>query len=439
MSEIAKLKEDIPRERFGPLIKYLDDPTITDIDYNGRDVWVRDIYNQRRKVDEPEITPQWMDIFTQRIADVVSKTFNKVENILEAETSNLRITCVHESSATTGKAVCIRKTSREVRISYSNALGYVDEDGDYIPGYASPEILNLLINCMIAKMNFIICGEPGVGKTEFAKFLCQFIPNFEKVVTIEDNPEWHYTSLKPKADGIELRTHEGFDYSAALKTCMRLNPSRVMLAEVRSVEAVHLIECWTAGVKGATTLHTDDVKKIPDRILNMMPSADKERLENNIYECLDVGLLLRAKAIPGTSKKYRYLDQVCFFERKEVTINETTGEGNDEVVKTRKERQNFCIPVVSNGEMISTDIPESKLKVLHYAGINKPFSLNRKGNKQAEASSNTKKETVAMDEDKNKEVNNNTTDSQENPVETAVNNTEETTPKKVEETSSKEE
>lgn len=409
MGESIKLKEDIPRERFGPLIKYLDDPTITDIDYNGRDVWVRDIYNQRRKVDEPEITPQWMDVFTQRIADVVSKTFNKVENILEAETSSLRITCVHESSATTGKAVCIRKTSREVRITYSSALGYVDDDGDYVPGYASPEVLNLLINCMIAKMNFIICGEPGVGKTEFAKFLCQFIPNHEKVVTIEDSPEWHYTTLKPKADGIELRTNDGFDYSAALKTCMRLNPSRVMLAEVRSVEAVHLIECWTAGVKGATTLHTDDVKKIPDRILNMMPSAEKERLENNIYECLDVGLLLRAKIIPGTSKKYRYLDQVCFFERKEVTITERPADGNEENAKVRKERQNFCIPVVTGGEMVSTDIPESKLKVLHYAGINKPYSLkqNNSANKTApEKSKQTEektKETAAADKEQTAE------------------------------------
>ena len=80
MSEIVKLKEDLPRERFGSLIRFLDDPTITDIDYNGRDIWVRDIYNKRTKIDHseiPDITPQFIDTFTQRIADVVSKTFNK--------------------------------------------------------------------------------------------------------------------------------------------------------------------------------------------------------------------------------------------------------------------------------------------------------------------------------------------------------------------------
>lgn len=378
MSEIARLKGDIARDRFGSLVKFLDDPEITDIDYNGKDVWVRDIYNQRTRINPeeiPDITPQWIDTFAQRIADVVSKQFNKQHNVLEAETSSLRITCVHESSATSGKVICIRKTSNSARITYSSALGTIDEEGNSIPGYASPEILNLLINCMIAKMNFVICGEPGVGKTEFAKFLCQYIPNYEKVITIEDNPEWHYKTLKPMADGIELRTSDTFSYITALKTCMRLNPSRVMLSEVRSVEAVHLIECWIAGVKGVTTLHTDDVRKIPDRILNMMPTEDKERLENNIYECLDVGLLLRAKIAPGTSKKYRYLDQVCFFERKEVTVRERDEKGNE--IYNKKERKNFCIPIVMGGEMVSTEIPESKMKTLNYAGIYKPFSLTK--------------------------------------------------------------
>lgn len=372
MSDIES-RVDIPKERFGPLIKYLEDPNITDIDYNGTDIWIRDIYNVRTRVDEPEITTQWIDIFTQRIADVVSKTFNKMENVLEAETSDLRITCVHESSATSGKAVCIRKTSHAPRINYASAVG--DKDN---PGYANPEVLNLLINCMIGKMNFVVCGEPGVGKTEFAKFLCQYIPNHEKVITIEDNPEWHYKSLKPRGDGIELRTSDGFDYTKALKTCMRLNPNRVMLSEVRSVEAVHLIECWTAGVKGTTTLHTDNVKKIPDRILNMMPAADKERLENNIYDCLDIGILLKSKMSPLTGKKYRYLDQVCFFERKEVTTQEKYENADGTIsFRAKTERQNFCIPIVWDGEMISTEIPESKLKMLKAAGFTDPFSLRQ--------------------------------------------------------------
>ena len=54
---------------------------------------------------------------------------------------------------------------------------------------------------------------------------------------------------------------------------MRINPKRILLSEVRSVEAKNLIELWNTGSKGITTLHTDDVRKIPDRMLNMMPTT----------------------------------------------------------------------------------------------------------------------------------------------------------------------
>ena len=64
-----------------------------------------------------------------------------------------------------------------------------------------------------------------------------------------------------------------------------------------------------------TTLHTDDVRNIPDRILNMLESrVDAERMENDIYQALDVGILIR-KRRNEDGVVYRYIDQVCFFYR----------------------------------------------------------------------------------------------------------------------------
>ena len=63
-----------------------------------------------------------------------------------------------------------------------------------------------------------------------------------------------------------------------------MTPNRVMLSEARSTEVKQLVECLTTGITGFTTLHTDDVRKIPDRMLIMMPSRqDAERLENEVY------------------------------------------------------------------------------------------------------------------------------------------------------------
>ena len=93
----------------------------------------------------------------------------------------------------------------------------------------------------------------------------------------------------------------------------RMNPKWIMLSEARSKEVKYLLQSWSTGVRGMTTLHTDDVRNIPDRILNMLESrVDAERMENDIYQALDVGILIR-KRRNEDGVVYRYIDQVCFF------------------------------------------------------------------------------------------------------------------------------
>jgi pilus assembly protein CpaF len=220
--------------------------------------------------------------------------------------------------------------------------------------YCSGDMLRLLVNCVLAKMNLVFCGEPAAGKTECAKFFSQFIPANEKVITSEDNPEWHYRQINPGKDCVELKINSRLDYSKAIKTCLRLNPNWMMLSEVRSREAKSLIECWSTGIKGFTTIHTDDVRKIPDRLLNMMESrVDAERLVNDIYSYVDVGVLLRKKEDKNHGKMHRYIDQVCFFYRK--------GEDN-RIVLAAKE-----------GRLETAPLPEEIMERFHREGIANPM------------------------------------------------------------------
>lgn len=213
----------------------------------------------------------------------------------------------------------------------------------------------MLINAVVCKFNIVICGEPEAGKTEFGKFLSLNIPDNQHTVTIEDTLEWHYKDIKPAASHTALQVNNSFTYTDALKECMRINPKRILLSEVRSVEAKNMIELWNTGSKGITTLHTDDVRKIPDRMLNMMPTRlDAERLRNNIYENLDIGLLIRRKKIGNEIK--RYIDQIAFFSR----VNE----------------DNLCTVVLENGKLLENKFPEDKLIKLKKEGIDSPFILN---------------------------------------------------------------
>lgn len=339
---------ELGKEYFGPLWKYIANEDITDVDYNGREIWLTNIYNERYRVSQSfvdeHVTAAFVEQFTQRIANVVSRQFNKQNPELEAETSELRVTIVHESVARSGRSISIRKTPPVIRLTAERALR---------ESYCSREVLALLVNCVLAKMNMIFCGMPGIGKTECVKFFSQFVPENERVITIEDTMEIRYSVTNPGKDCIEMRVSEQFDYADAIKASLRLNPKWIMLSEARSKEVKFLLEGWSTGVCGMTTLHTDDVRNIPDRILNMLETrVDADRLENDIYQAMDVGVLIRKKR-GEKGQVYRYIDQVCFFDR--------------------IDRQNRTLMVVSDGKLTEKALGSLQGGRFSRAGIKDPL------------------------------------------------------------------
>ena len=228
MSELITF--DPTPEQFGVIWKYIESPNVTDIDYNGSSLWITDFKKGRYEVRE-EITSQFLNTFTHNISNCVNKQFNNANKVLEADTKELRISIIHNSVAASGTSICIRKSPCVIRNTVQTML---EEK------YCAAEILQLLINCVHAKMNFVFGGEPGCGKTECAKFFMQFIPKNERVITIEDSLEIHYPEINPGADAVELRIGSGFTYTDAIKACLRQNPKWLMLSEVRSVEVTSL-------------------------------------------------------------------------------------------------------------------------------------------------------------------------------------------------------
>jgi pilus assembly protein CpaF len=345
-------KVTITPEFFGPLYQYIEDDSITDIDFDGRKLWLSNTSNERYS-PEVQLPADFVNAFAKRVANCVSKQFHKQSPVLEAETDTLRITIVHESAAISGRAICIRKSMPFTRLT---------REGMTSDGYLSDDMISLLINCVRSKMNMVFCGEPGVGKTECAKFFSQYIPKSQRVITIEDNPEWHYAALNPGSDCVELRINPVMDYTKAIKTCLRLNPKWMMLSEARSKEVVYLMEGFSTGVRGMTTLHTDDVRKVPDRMLNMAGNLRSEgRLENDIYSFIDVAVLIRRKLMTrpdGSSGLMRYVDQIGFFYR--------------------KDRDNRCILMLDGGEKTGEEFPDVIQKKFDEAHIGDPYVYEEK-------------------------------------------------------------
>lgn len=200
---------------------------------------------------------------------------------------------------------------------------------------------------------YLAGGFVPTHNTECAKFFTQFVKKDQRVITIEDSPEWHYHEINPYHDCVEMRVNPDFDYAKAIKTCLRQNPKWIMLSEARSVEVKYLIESWSTGVNGVTTIHTDDIRKIPSRLLNMMANRDDaDRLENDIYDFVNVAMLVRRKAQRDGSA-HRYIDQMGFLYR--------------------EDGKNKIHMLVKNGELVSDELPEDIAFKLSQAEIKKPF------------------------------------------------------------------
>ena len=331
---------------FGPLLPFIRDENVTDINYNGSDVWIDDL-TRGRYCANVKLSKDFIERFTTRIADTVSATFNQYSPLLEAETDTLRISIVHEEYANTGRSISIRKTPIIRRLNKKKML---DEE------YCSEEFLNFMEKCVKAKMNMLMCGLPGTGKTEFLKYLTSFIPAEERVITIEDNLEIHYSEINPGKDCVELKVDmDRFSYVTAIKACLRQAPQWILLSEARSTEVKYLLESMSTGTHCLTTIHTDDVRKVPDRIKNMVQdSVIAARIENDVFSFLDAAILVKRKYKDG--KIIRYIDQMCVFSRE-------------------KGQENTIVMLVEDGKFVNRELPEEIMKKFLQAEISDPLSV----------------------------------------------------------------
>lgn len=337
-------------ERLAPLQQYLEDEKITNIDWHGDELWIKTIDNESYRVDPKEckINQKYIDDLIANIVNSKSKRFNAEDNRLEVENEDLhlRITAAHDSIAMNGTCLFMRKTTDHLRYTFDELVQ---------SKYISEELLNFLINCVIAKCNFMVGGIPEAGKSEFGKYLSLYIPDNENVVTIEDALEWYYKSLKPNAACVPFRVNKNFTYQDAIGICMRVNPDRILFTEVRSVEVMDLVELWKAGVPGICTIHVGNYNKIPGRMLNMMPTRlDADRLENSIYDDLDVGIIIKKRRNPDGNLS-RYLDQAGFF--------------------VHDNGKNKAIDLFINGKLSKDNLPEKIIQKFQEAHIDNPFEF----------------------------------------------------------------
>jgi pilus assembly protein CpaF len=137
---------------FGLLSPWIKDDQITDINYNGKQVWVDHLQKGRYPI-EPFSAHDFMQALAYKIANYVNLPFNISSPILEAETKELRISMIHQSVCRSGLSISIRKTPAFLRISDL-----------MMKTYAPPWVIEFLKTAVKSRANILISGLPGSGK-----------------------------------------------------------------------------------------------------------------------------------------------------------------------------------------------------------------------------------------------------------------------------------
>ena len=338
----------LKRQDYGVLYPYLTEDKVTDINWNGRQLWIDDL-EKGRYMAADVLSDEFVERLVSLIANVTNQVLNRLHPVMEVETEELRMSVVHRSVAHSGTTISLRKTPAVRRLNRGDLM-----EG----GYCSEEILVFLQHCIEAHLSIVICGLPGAGKTELLKYLTKFIPATERVITIEDVLEIHYQKINPNKDCVEMKVAENFTYMEAIKACLRQLPKWIILSEARSKEVRYLLESLSTGASGLTTIHTDDVRNVPDRIKNMAGGyEDSMRIENDTYRYLDVGILVK-NVWEADGKAHRRIEQIAVFDR---------------FAREWKETMNQMVMLVEDGKIVSRKLPDNISRRFHEMGISNPL------------------------------------------------------------------
>ena len=292
---------------FGPFRPLLDDDDITDISYdNNGQIWVRSLTQGSKRVEIEEATPEFVEKLAFQCSNVMGTTFNNAKPFLDAESAELRMNFVHQSIATNGIAIVIRKTPAKIRLEKDK---HIQED------YFTPAIHDFLIKCVEGHCNIMVAGETGSGKTEFVKYLASHTKHEEKIITIEDTLELHLDKIFPDRDIVSMKTNNVASYSDVLVTCMRQNPKWILLSEVRSAEAVSAVRnSISSGHNILSTIHADKASAIPYRLYSLMETdLDVHQFLTTIYRYIQLGVHIKAFYSKEYGKFHRELDEVAEF------------------------------------------------------------------------------------------------------------------------------
>ncbi len=303
----------------GPLEPLLDDDSITDIMVNGPD---KVFVERRGKVVLTAV--RFRDIshvanVAQRIAAAVGRRVDESSPMVDARLADgSRVNIIFPPLALNGACISIRKFARR-RINFDTIVAN---------GSATAQMARILRLASTARLNIIISGGTGAGKTTLMNALSQTIDEGERIITVEDAAELqlqqpHVVRLETRPSNLEGRGE--ISQRDLVKNALRMRPDRLIIGEVRGAEAFDMLQAMNTGHDGSmSTIHANTTRDAITRIENMVqmgqPNLPLRAIRTQIVSAVD--LIIQLERMRDGIRRISQVTEVIGLEGEVVTLND---------------------------------------------------------------------------------------------------------------------
>jgi pilus assembly protein CpaF len=321
LQERERLAQEVLDEVFGlgPLEPLLADPTVSDILVNTH----RRVYVERKGVLEMT-SVQFRDdahlmAIIDRIVSAIGRRVDESSPMVDARLADgSRVNAIIPPLAVDGPILSIRRFGRDPLTS---------DDLLQNKSLTTP-MLELLRGCVKARLNVLISGGTGAGKTTFLNVLSSYISNRERIVTVEDAAELqlhqdHVVRLETRPANIEGKG--AIQQRQLVINCLRMRPDRIIVGEVRGEEALDMLQAMNTGHDGSlTTIHANTPRDALSRLETMVAmsnlSIPDHAIRRQIASAIDV--VVQVSRLSDGTRKVISVAEITGMEGDVVTMQD---------------------------------------------------------------------------------------------------------------------
>jgi pilus assembly protein CpaF len=294
---------------YGPLEDLIKDPAITEIMVNNKDhIYIEE--NGKLKLTDKRFTSDvQVRIVMERILAPLGRRIDESSPYVDARLPDgSRVNAIIPPLSLTGPTLTIRKFAKQ-RLTINDLIKKTDS--------LDKNMADFLQACVLARKNILVSGGTGSGKTTFLNILSEFIPDGERIITIEDSAELklhhrHWIRLESRPPNIEGKGAIGIN--DLFRNTLRMRPDRIIAGECRGKEVLDMLQAMNTGHDGSmTTIHANSTHDVIIRLDSMILMSGVELPLRAIREMISsaIDLVVHTARLSDGSRKVLQITEVA--------------------------------------------------------------------------------------------------------------------------------